>query len=265
MVNSGARLLSENGARKEEDGYNKKCSNHKEKRISYSTRLCQLCATICKLLILILYYIHGDKSQIGGVMVMIALLVLLGITALIFLWGMGIYNGLVTSRNGFKNSFAQIDTQLKRRYDLIPNLVESAKAYIKHEKETLDAVITARAKAVTAQQAVSQDPANAQAVRDLGQAETQLTGSLGRLLAVAENYPDLKANTTISQLMEELTSTENKVSFARQAFNDSVMNYNNMREKFPNNFVATTFNFEAAQLLEITNAAEREAPKVNFG
>ena len=167
-------------------------------------------------------------------------------------------------RNAFKNAFAQIDVQLKRRYDLIPNLVETAKAYMKHEKETLENVIRSRNSAFTAEQKVAADPTNASAMRELGAAEGQLTSSMGRLMAVFESYPDLKANTTMNQLMEELSSTENKVSFARQAFNDSVMTYNNAREVFPNVIFANTFGFQQAQLLEVEKPEERQAVKVSF-
>jgi LemA protein len=183
---------------------------------------------------------------------------------IVAVWGVGIYNQLVTLRNRFKNAFAQIDVQLKRRYDLIPNLVEVAKGYIKHERETLEAVIAARNVAVTAQGRAAADPADAGAVKQLLTAEGALTGTLGRLFALAEAYPDLKANATMAQLSEELTSTENKVSFARQAYNDAVMGYNTSREIFPNSIIAGFCNFQPAQLFEIENAAERQAPKVAF-
>lgn len=176
----------------------------------------------------------------------------------------GIYNRLVTFRNRFKNAFAQIDVQLKRRYDLIPNLVESSKAYLKHERQTLEAVIQARNQASSAMQQVSADPANAGAMKAFLGAESALSGVMGRLFAVMEAYPDLKANQTIAQLMEELTSTENKISFARQAFNDSVMEYNVQRETFPAVVLAGALGFQAAQLFEIVAAQEREAPKVSF-
>ncbi|MBI3987535.1 MAG: LemA family protein [Lentisphaerae bacterium] len=177
----------------------------------------------------------------------------------------GIYNRLVTFRNRFKNAFAQIDVQLKRRYDLIPNLVESSKAYLKHERQTLEAVIQARNQASSAMQQVSADPSNAGAMKTFLGAESALSGVMGRLFAVMESYPDLKANQTIAQLMEELTSTENKISFARQAFNDSVMEYNTKRESFPDNIIAGPFRFDAAELLQATESAEeRKAPKVSF-
>ena len=176
----------------------------------------------------------------------------------------GIYNKLVTFRNRFKNAFAQIDVQLKRRYDLIPNLVETAKGYIKHERETLEAVISARNQAYSASQKAAANPADSIAVQGLMKAEGQMAGVLGRLMMVAEAYPDLKANQNMMQLTEELTSTENKISFARQAYNDSVMQYNTARETFPNVIIANTFNFTTAQLFEVEAPAERQAPKVQF-
>ncbi|MAX24220.1 MAG: hypothetical protein CMJ19_06925 [Phycisphaeraceae bacterium] len=189
-------------------------------------------------------------------------LVLLGL--IVFLWVMGVYNGLVKLRNRFKNAFAQIDVQLKRRYDLIPNLVETAKGYMKHERETLDAVISARNQAVKISGDAASNPANAQAIQQLMGAEGALTGAMGRLFAVMEAYPDLKADTQMSQVMEELTSTENKIAFARQAYNDAVTTYNTQREVFPSNLIAGTFNFNEAQLFEIQVEAEREAVKVQF-
>ena len=195
---------------------------------------------------------------------MIAILVLLGLGVVIALWAVGIYNGLVTARNAFKNAFAQIDVQLTRRYDLIPNLVEVAKGYMAHERETLEAVIKARAAAVSGLAAAKADPGDANAMASLANADQGLTGALGRLMVVSEQYPDLKANQNMMQLSEELTSTENRVAFARQAFNDSVMAYNNRREVFPSNIVAGMFNFVPAALLEITEPAKREAPKVSF-
>jgi LemA protein len=174
------------------------------------------------------------------------------------------YNRLVTARNAFKNAFAQIDVQLTRRYDLIPNLVEIAKGYIKHERETLEAVIAARNQAYQGLKTAAADPANAAAVRQLSNADQQVGGALGRLMAVAEAYPDLKANQTMMQLSEELTSTENKVAFARQAYNDSVMTYNNAREVFPSSIVAGMFGFQPAQPLDIAKPEAREAPKVSF-
>lgn len=179
-------------------------------------------------------------------------------------WAVGIYNGLVTARNAYKNAFAQIDVQLSRRHDLIPNLVETAKGYLKHERETLDAVISARAKAVSGLGAAKSDPGNAEAIANLGASEGALTGALGRLMMVAEAYPDLKANQTMMQLSEELSSTENRVAFARQAFNDGVMAYNNRREVFPSNILAGMFQFQPASLLEITTPDARVAPKVAF-
>jgi LemA protein len=174
------------------------------------------------------------------------------------------YNGLVTARNAFKNAFAQIDVQLTRRYDLIPNLVETVKGYIKHERETLEAVITARNTAVTGLKAAAANPADAGAVAQLQGAEAQLGSALGRMFALSEAYPDLKANQNMMQLSEELTSTENKVAFARQAYNDAVMSYNNKREVFPSSIVAGMFNFAPAQMLEAAKAEAREAPKVSF-
>ena len=176
----------------------------------------------------------------------------------------GIYNKLVALRNRFKNAYAQIDVQLKRRYDLIPNLVETAKGYIKHERGTLEAVIAARNAASSANTSAALNPGDPAAMKQLANAEGTLTGTLGRLFALSEAYPDLKANTTMLGLMEELTSTENKVSFARQAYNDSVMAYNTQREVFPSNVIASTFHFTAAELFIIEDAAQREAPKVSF-
>jgi LemA protein len=174
------------------------------------------------------------------------------------------YNRLVGLRNRFKNAFAQIEVQLKRRYDLIPNLVETAKGYLKHERGTLEAVISARNAAAAANTRAAQDPGDASAVRALSGAENVLAGTLSRLFALAEAYPDLKANQTMASLMEELTSTENKVAFARQAYNDAVMMYNTARETFPSNLVAGAFNFGAAEMFVLENSAEREAPKVTF-
>jgi LemA protein len=191
--------------------------------------------------------------------------ILLIIVIVAIVWIVGVYNGLVAGRNRFKNAFAQIDVQLTRRYDLIPNLVEVAKGYLKHERETLEAVISARNSAVSGLKAAASDPGSAAAVQQLAGAESQLGGALGRLFALAEAYPDLKANQTMMQLSEELTSTENKVAFARQAFNDSVLSYNTMREQFPGSIVAGMFSFLPAQLLELANPAAREAPKVSFG
>src|SRR5215468_316767 len=195
--------------------------------------------------------------------VIITLLVLLGFGLLLALWLMGIYNGLVVAANRFKNAFAQIDVQLKRRYDLIPNLVEAVKGYMRHERETLDAVIKARNSAMAAEQKVAVDPSNPAAVREFNQAEAQLGGILGRLFALSEAYPDLKANQNMLALQEELTSTENKIGFARQAFNDAATAYNNRREVFPAVMVAGLFGFKESALLEATQA-EREAPRVSF-
>lgn len=195
---------------------------------------------------------------------MVGLLVLLAVVVVVVLWIVSVYNRLVGSRNGYKNAFAQIDVQLKRRYDLIPNLVETAKGYIKHERETLEAVIKARNSAVSAVQAAAANPGDATAMRGLAGAEGAVTASLGRLFALAESYPDLKANQNMMQLSEELTSTENKVAFARQAYNDSVMTYNNQREMFPGSIIAGTFSFLPAQLLELDEPAARQAPKVSF-
>jgi LemA protein len=195
---------------------------------------------------------------------MAGFLIPLAIIVVVVFWVVSLYNRLVGARNGYKNAFAQIDVQLKRRYDLIPNLVETAKGYIKHERETLEAVMKARNSAVTAAQTAAGNPGDASAMRGLAGAEGALTGALGRLFAVAEAYPDLKANQNMMQLSEELTSTENKVAFARQAYNDSVMGYNNQREMFPGSVIAGMFNFQAAQLLELDEPAARQAPKVNF-
>jgi LemA protein len=190
----------------------------------------------------------------------IVLLVIVGVV-LVFI---STYNRLVTARNAFKNAFAQIDVQLTRRYDLIPNLVETAKGYMKHERETLEAVIKARNAAYAGLKTAASDPGNAVAVQQLSGADQQLGGALGRLMAVAESYPDLKANQNMMQLSEELTSTENKVAFARQAYNDSVMSYNNAREVFPSSILAGMFNFQPAQPLDIAKPEAREAPKVSF-
>ncbi len=176
----------------------------------------------------------------------------------------GIYNKLVTLRNRFKNAYSQIDVQLKRRYDLIPNLVETAKGYMAHEKETLEAVIKARGAAVNASSGAAANPGNPQAMQALMGAESALTGALGKLMVVVERYPDLKADKTSMQLMEELTSTENKISFSRQAYNDSVMSFNTTREIFPNVIFAGMFGFTAAVLFELADEEQREAPKVSF-
>jgi len=186
------------------------------------------------------------------------------ILVVVILFGIVIYNRLVAGRNRYKNAFAQIDVQLTRRHDLIPNLVETAKGYIKHERETLEAVIAARTAAVSGLKAAAADPTDPEAMRRLAEAEQGLSGALGRLFALAEAYPDLKANENMMQLSEELTTTENKVAFARQAYNDSVMEYNTLRESFPNNFIAGWFAFRAAELLDIEDEAKREVPKVSF-
>lgn len=195
---------------------------------------------------------------------LITILVVVGVGALLLIFVVGIYNGLVTLRNRYENAWSQIDVQLKRRHDLIPNLVETAKGYLKHESETLEKVIKARNQAISAQQAVSSNPGDASAMKQLGAAEGQLNGAIGRLLMIAESYPDLKGNQNMLAIQEELTSTENKVSFARQGFNDSVTEYNTAREKFPAVIFAGMFGFQNAQLLEIENAEERNAPKVSF-
>ncbi|HZM78162.1 MAG TPA: LemA family protein [Candidatus Limnocylindrales bacterium] len=189
---------------------------------------------------------------------------LLLLVIVVAIFAMSAYNGLVRARNGYKNAFAQIDVQLKRRHDLIPNLVETAKAYLKHERETLEAVTAARTGAISAQAAAAANPGDPAAMQNLGGAENVLTQALGRLFAVAEAYPDLKANQNMMQLSEELTSTENRVAFARQAYNDSVMAYNNKREVFPSSVIAGMFNFAPAALLEIEEPGQREAPKVQF-
>jgi LemA protein len=190
----------------------------------------------------------------------IVLVVLVIIVAMIA----GIYNKLVTLRNRFKNAYSQIDVQLKRRYDLIPNLVETAKGYMAHEKDTLEAVIKARGAAVNASSGAAANPGNPQAMQALMGAESALTGALGKLMVVVERYPDLKADKTSMQLMEELTSTENKISFSRQAYNDSVMSFNTTREIFPNVIFAGMFGFTAAVLFELADEEQREAPKVSF-
>jgi LemA protein len=196
--------------------------------------------------------------SIGGWVILAVVVALAG-------WVVSIFNGLVTLRNRFKNAYAQIDVQLKRRYDLIPNLVEAAKGYLTHERQTLEAVIAARGTAVNAAQRAAAAPGEPSAMAGLAQAEGALGGALGRLLAVFENYPDLKANQNVLQVQEELTSTENKVAFARQGYNDAVMVYNTKRESFPDNVVAGLFAFKEAMLLEATESAEeRKAPKVKF-
>jgi LemA protein len=194
----------------------------------------------------------------------IVVIVVVAVIVVLVMLVIGIYNSLVALRNRYRNAYAQIDVQLKRRYDLIPNLVETAKGYIKHERETLEAVTKARTMAVSAGQQAAANPGDPAAMKSLGGAEGQLTAALGRLFAVAEAYPDLKANQNMMALQEELSSTENKIAFARQAYNDSVMTYNTSRETFPAVVFAGMFNFQPAELFEIEQAQEREAPKVSF-
>jgi LemA protein len=193
-----------------------------------------------------------------------SLLIFLAIIAVVFFYGVGIYNSLINLRNRVKNAFAQIDVQLTRRHDLIPNLVEAVKGYMKHERETLEAVIKARNAAVSSLEAAKVDPSNAAAIQQLGESEGALGAVLGRLFALSEAYPDLKANQNMIQFQEELTSTENKVAFSRQAFNDAVLNYNNKAENFPNNVIAGMFNFALASFLEIESPEKREVPEVDF-
>jgi LemA protein len=190
--------------------------------------------------------------------------IVLIVLALIVFFLVVVYNNLVSLRNRFKNAFAQIDVQLQRRHELIPSLVETARAYMAHEKETLTAVITARNQAVNATKAAAASPDNAAAIQSLMVAEGALNGSLGKLFALAENYPDIKANQTMSQLMEELSSTENRISFSRQAYNDAVMRYNTYREQFPNNFVAGFGSFKEAQLYELESPEMKQPVKVSF-
>ena len=195
---------------------------------------------------------------------MTSFLIFLGLIAAIVFWAIGIYNRLINERNRVRNAFAQIDVQLTRRHDLIPNLVEAVKGYMKHERETLEGVVKARNVAVSALEAAKADPANAAAIRELGGAEGALGSILGRLFALAEAYPDLKASENMMQFQEELATTENKVAFSRQAFNDAVMTYNNTAENFPNNIIAKMFTFELATVLEIESEEVREAPEVSF-
>lgn len=194
----------------------------------------------------------------------IALIVILLVVLIAAAWAASIYNSLVAMRNRFKNAYAQIDVQLKRRYDLIPNLVETAKGYLKHERETLEAVIKARNVACTAAQSAAANPADAAAIRGVASAETGLTGALSRLMVVSEQYPELKANQNMLQVSEELTSTENKIAFARQAYNDGVMSYNTARETFPNVLLAGVFGFTAAEAFKVEDPNERAAPRVSF-
>lgn len=193
------------------------------------------------------------------------LIIVLALLAVLVFWAISVYNSMVAARNRFKNGYAQIDVQLKRRYDLIPNLVEVAKGYMKHERETLEAVIQARNQAVNANTQVSADPSDAAAVQALARSEGALASSLGKMFALSEAYPDLKANENMMQLTEELTSTENKISFARQAYNDSVMQYNTLIEQFPGTIFAGMFGFKQGELLQSTEAPEeRKAVKVSF-
>lgn len=194
---------------------------------------------------------------------MAVLIILIVIVATIVFVLIGAYNELVTLRNRYKNAFSQIDIQLQRRYDLIPNLVETAKGYMKYEQETLEAVIQARNSAYTASSRAAQNPGEAQSMELLGNAEANLTGAMGRFMAIAEAYPDLKADSSMNRVMEELSSTENKVAFARQGFNDAVTNYNTKREIFPNNLIAGSFN--SANLLEEAAPETRQVPRVSFG
>jgi len=192
-------------------------------------------------------------------------LIFLGVVAALVFFGIGLYNGLVNRRNRVQNAFSQIDVQLTRRYDLIPNLIETAKGYMAHERGTFEAVINARNAALSGLKNAAADPSNPAAIKELAAAEATLTGSLGKLFALVENYPELKANENMLALQEELTATENKVAFARQAFNDSVLGYNNAREQFPGNIVAGWFRFNRAEYLEIEAEEKREVPEVDFG
>ncbi len=192
------------------------------------------------------------------------LLIVLGILVVIVIWAIRIYNNLVNLRNRVKNGFSQIDVQLTRRYDLIPNLIEAVKGYMSHERGTLEDVINARNSAVSGLKRAAADPSDPEAIEALAGAEATLGGTLGRLFALTESYPDLKANQNMMQFQEELASTENKVAFARQAFNDAVMSYNNGCQNFPNNLIANNFNFKHAAFLEIEQEEKREVPKVSF-
>jgi len=193
-----------------------------------------------------------------------SLVIFLALLGAIALLAIGIYNSLINLRNRVKNAFAQIDVQLTRRHDLIPNLVEAVKGYMKHERETLEAVINARNSAVSSLDAAKLDPSNAAAIKELGVSEGALGAALGRLFALSEAYPDLKANQNMIQFQEELSTTENKVAFSRQAFNDAVLGYNNKAENFPNNIIAGMFKFDLASFLEIESEEKREVPEVSF-
>ncbi len=195
---------------------------------------------------------------------MTSFVIFLALVAAVIMYAVGIYNSLINLRNRVKNAFAQIDVQLTRRHDLIPNLVEAVKGYMKHERETLDAVISARNSAVSNLDTAKQDPSNAEAIKKLGASEGALGSALGRLFALSEAYPDLKANQNMLQFQEELGSTENKVAFSRQAFNDAVLSYNNKAENFPNSIIAGMFSFALASFLEIESKEKREVPDVKF-
>jgi len=191
-------------------------------------------------------------------------IVTLVILAAIVFWGISVYNNLVNTRNRVGNAFSQIDVQLTRRYDLIPNLIEAVKGYMNHERGTLEAVINARNAAMSGLKKAAADPSNAEAIKELSAADAALGSTLGRLFALAEAYPDLKASQNMQQFQEELTSTENKVAFARQAFNDAVLTYNNACQNFPGNMIANNFGFKTAEFLEIDQEEKRAAPKVSF-
>lgn len=201
--------------------------------------------------------------MINALLIVIALIA--GLTLLMAIWGLSLYNGLVSLRNRYRNAFAQIDVQLKRRHDLIPNLIETAKSYMSHEKGTLEAVINARNQASAARQAVHANPGDAAAVQSLTQAETGLTGAMTRFMALTEAYPDLKTNTVMTQLSAELAATEDRIAYARQGYNAAVTDYNNQREMFPGSILATGFGFSPAQLFEVATEAERAPVKVQFG
>ncbi len=195
----------------------------------------------------------------------IALIVLIVVAVLLFFWGMAVYNRIIVLKNEVANAYGQIDVQLKRRYDLIPNLVETAKKYLSHERETLEAVIAARSRAHIAEEKLQRTPTDGKAIKDLNHAEAMLSGSLGRLLALRENYPELKADRTVAELNEELTSTENRIGFARQAYNDAILAYNNAAQQFPDLLLAKLCGFGGLPMLQATESAEeRKAPKVQF-